>query len=247
MRVVEDRPQVRQPVLDRRAGERDARVGLDRLDLPRLLRPGILDGLRLVDDRQTPRQGRKPGHPRQRAVTGDHQVERAEAIIVQRAQFGGRHRRRVRDQHPQPRREALGFRRPVRQKRRRGDQQRGAMRSLSPLVLQHQQQREHLDRLAQPHVVGEAGAHAQPDEKVEPTHAGLLVRTQLGLEIAARVDVGEAFGRPQSAQHVGEPRAGGHLRPIGGVGRRLVGRRAGQQPHRLCERHAVGLGRPLDG
>ena len=51
---VEDRPQVAEPVLDRRAGERDARVGLERLDGLGLLGRRILDRLGLVEDGQPP-------------------------------------------------------------------------------------------------------------------------------------------------------------------------------------------------
>ena len=58
---VEDRPQVAEPVLDRRAGERDARVGLELLDGPGLLGAGILDRLRLVEHGQAPRRRSEPG------------------------------------------------------------------------------------------------------------------------------------------------------------------------------------------
>src|SRR2546430_16954828 len=51
---VVDRPEVAETVLDGRAGERDARVRLQRLDRLRLPGPGAPDRLRLVEDRQRP-------------------------------------------------------------------------------------------------------------------------------------------------------------------------------------------------
>ena len=52
---VEDRPQVAEPVLDRRAGQGNARFGLELLDRSGLLGGRILDGLRLVEHHQSPR------------------------------------------------------------------------------------------------------------------------------------------------------------------------------------------------
>ena len=45
-----------------------------------------------------------------------------------------------------------------------------------------QQQRDHLNGLAQPHIVGKACAQAQPGEKSEPMDSGFLI----GAEIAAK-------------------------------------------------------------
>jgi hypothetical protein len=49
---VEDRPQLAQVVLDRRAGEAEAVRGIDLLERAAGLGPGVLDGLRLVEDEQ---------------------------------------------------------------------------------------------------------------------------------------------------------------------------------------------------
>ena len=58
---VEDRPQVAEAVLDRRAGEREAAAGRDAAQLLRGLVGRVLDGLRLVEDDAVPRAiGRAP-------------------------------------------------------------------------------------------------------------------------------------------------------------------------------------------
>ena len=72
------------------------------------------------------------------------------------------HRRGMRDDAVEARREALDLRRPVGEQRRRRDEQAGAPRLARVAARsQHQQQRQHLDRLAEAHVVGEAGAEAE--------------------------------------------------------------------------------------
>ena len=53
---VEDRPEIAEAVLDRRAGERDARPRVDLLGGARLLGAGVLDRLRLVEDGESPRR-----------------------------------------------------------------------------------------------------------------------------------------------------------------------------------------------
>ena len=79
----------------------------------------------------------------------------------------------MRQHDPQAWGETRRFRRPVGKQRRRRDEEAWTAGRLPPP--QCQQQGEHLDRLAEPHVVGEAGAKPKPGQKVEPTHAGFLV------------------------------------------------------------------------
>ena len=68
---VEDRPEIAEAVLDRRAGQRDARLRLQRLGRPGLPGARVLDRLRLVEDGQAPVDLGEHGQAQQRAVAGD--------------------------------------------------------------------------------------------------------------------------------------------------------------------------------
>ena len=94
------------------------------------------------------------------------------AVVHQHGELGG---------------EALGLPGPVAGHRGRADDQGGTTRRLAPppalcgrggevLVLQEGQ---HRGRLAQPHVVGQAGAEAEALQHLEPGHAALLVGAEL--------------------------------------------------------------------
>jgi hypothetical protein len=75
----------------------------------------------------------------------------------------------MRDHDLQTRREARGFERPVGQKRSRRDQEawRLLCRALG-LLIERLKQRQDLDRLAETHVVGEAGAEPKLVQEIEP-------------------------------------------------------------------------------
>ena len=62
------------------------------------------------------------------------------------------------------------------------------------------QQRQHLDGLAEPHVVGEAGAEPSPVKQIEPLHARLLIGPQRGLQRFSGVHAGEPVGPAQPGQ-----------------------------------------------
>ena len=237
---VEDRPQVRQAILDRRPGQRDSRIGLELLDLPRLPGSRVLDRLRFVDDRQAPVDCFERRQANERPVARHHQIEVGELRRVEFAQARRRHRRRVGDEQPQAGRKAFGLGRPVGHQRGGDDQQAGAARRRLLLAFDDQQQREDLDRLAESHVVGQAGAESQPGEQVEPANAGLLVGAQIGLELVARIDLRQPLGLAQAVQSFGEPGTGGDCRPVG-VGRLVASseRRAGHQPHRFGKGNAA--------
>ena len=154
------------------------------------------------------------------------------------------------DERLQPRREAFDLRSPIGQQRRRRHQQ-ARLRSGAVLPLENQQQREHLNGLAEPHVVGQAGAQTEFREKVQPAHAHLLVGPQHAMQRIAGFDLRQALRAAQPLQGLGQPGAGDHLRPLGAVrGIGVVGNasgdvRAGEQPHGLAERQAVLLRRAL--
>ena len=73
----------------------------------------------------------------------------------------------MRDQRLKLGSEALDLGRPVGQQRRRRHQQ-ARRRAAAPSALQHQQQRQHLDGLAQTHVVGQARAQSEAGQQVQP-------------------------------------------------------------------------------
>ena len=72
---VEDRPQVAEPILDRRAGQRNARFGLELLDRFGLLGGRVLDGLRFVEHHQSPWCSFEPRRTRQKAVARDDEID----------------------------------------------------------------------------------------------------------------------------------------------------------------------------
>ena len=65
------------------------------------------------------------------------------------------------------------------------------------LLLEHQQQRQDLDRLAQSHVVGEAGAKPQSRQQIKPLHARALIWAQRSAQRFAGIGAGPA--RPAGA------------------------------------------------
>jgi len=93
-------------------------------------------------------------------------------------------------------------------------------------LLEPEQKIDHLHRLAQAHVVGQAGPEPQPRENPAGLAAGLALR------VANR------------GERVAKPAPGGHLRPFGRRLRSLLGAAEvgpGQQPHPLHEVDPVGM------
>ena len=204
------------------------------------LRIRILDGLRFVQHRQTPGDFRNPRHAKQRAVAGDDQIHILKAFLCESLKLRRRQRGRMRDQRLQSRREAFHFRRPVRQQRSRCDQQ-ARLRFRAGLALENQQQRKHLNGLAESHVVGQACTQAEFGQEIKPPHAHLLVGPQGPFQRIAGIDLRQPLRAAQPLQGLRQPGAGDHLRPVGvGYGRIFRGDvRAGKQPHRFAEAEAV--------
>ena len=122
--------------------------------------------------------------------------------------------------------------------------------SLSGLAFEHQQQRQDLDGLAEPHVVREAGPESQLGEQMQPLHARRADRAAACLAGPAGVDarepVGTAQARPASRASQGPATvwlqsmsacAGGAIAGNAGTG---------QHAHRLAERQAIVGGAALD-
>ena len=79
----------------------------------------------------------------------------------------------------------------------------------------NEQQRQDLHRLAEAHIVGEAGTETERGQEVEPADAGLLVRAQCRLERLARIDVRQRFGTAESFERLREPGTGHDAGPLG--------------------------------
>ena len=106
--------------------------------------------------------------------------------------------------------------------------------------LQQQEQAQHLDGLAQSHVVGEAGPQAEAREEPEPADPDLLVRAERRPERRARVGRGQRLGLAQALERRREPLPRDHPGPVVpalGRGRRgsVVDGRPGEEAHRLPE------------
>jgi len=156
----------------------------------------------------------------------------------------------MRDDDTQAGREAVRLGPPVAEQRGRHHDQ---ARRPRLLPLHQQEQRQHLQRLAEPHVVGEAGAQPEAVEEPEPGHAIALVGPQHCAQRVSRIGELAAVGAPQVREHLVEPRPGRHLGPrrlaraVGRlVGRAGIRRRAGQEAHALEEREPFGARLRLD-
>ena len=209
---VEDGPEIAKTILHRRAGQRDARSRVDLLGRLRLLGAGRLDGLRFVQDRDAPRRVEQRGHPEQRSVAGDDEVDTRDPVAIECLQFGASHCRGMRDRRPEARGEPFDLRSPVGQQGCRCDEQTGAPRLVAWRArFHHQQQCQHLHRLAEPHIVGEAGAQAEARQQVQPAHAGLLIRAERCLQGRARIEVRQFVRIAKTGERLRQPRPGDHL------------------------------------
>ena len=74
--------------------------------------------------------------------------------------------------------------------------------------LHHQQQRQHLHRLAEAHVVGEAGAQAETGEQVQPSHADLLIGAQSRLQRCTGIHVRQLGRIAKAGKRLRQPRPG---------------------------------------
>ena len=115
--------------------------------------------------------------------------------------------------------------------------------------LEHQQQRQHLDRLAEAHVVGKTCTKPEPRQQVEPLQTGPLIGTQRAQKVWPGIDTRKPIGVAEPCQRFGEPRPGHGLAPADGgrICRAITANAgAGQQTHGLAERQAFIGGAALD-
>ena len=150
---IHDAPQIEQPIFQRRAGQRQALLGLQLLDRLRDLRAGVFDELRFVENHRAEREFLQLFQvaPQQRVIGDDEIVLRNlfAQVMPRRAAF--------QHQHFQMRREPFGFAPPVVQHGRRANDQR-RLGILGVLLLQPRQPGKRLQRFAQAHVVGQNAA-----------------------------------------------------------------------------------------
>ena len=176
-------------IFHRRTGQREAGLGLNALDRARAHRRGIFDLLRLVQYAEAEADLLQPFDVAANLrIRGDEHVHLFNifcllaSIVLAAGKHHGAHVRR----------ELLNFRLPVVDQRGRRDHKarHAALRLISPL-----NQRQHLDGLAQTHVVRQNAAHAQPSQRLEPGKAALLIGAQTLDGRFALVRVTDRFGQ----------------------------------------------------
>ncbi len=195
-----------------------------------LLGLGVLDVLGLVQD-----QVRPVDLPEQLEVAVQERIAREDqgllrGLLLERRPAGPL--QAVVDHHREVGREPGGLLVPVADDGHRADEQRRpplARRARLPFALD---QCQGLDRLAQAHVVGQAGAQAPSSEEGQPGIAAELVGPQGAVEAVGRVEQLEARGAFELVEQVVEPARCLDARE---------GERAGRL--RLAERHPHGLAR----
>ncbi len=107
------------------------------------------------------------------------------------------------------------------------------LRLLPASRFEHQQQRQDLNGLAEPHVVGKAGPEPQLCKQMEPLHARMLIGPQRPVKRSTGIDARRPVWLAQRCQRLGEPGPGNGLAPVD------VGSRRGLD-RRKCRRRTAG-------
>ncbi len=176
-----DRPQVADVVFDRGAGEGDAVVARQRACGLRLLRFGVLDVLRLVEDDAGPVYFLENVEVAvEQGVAGEDESVLLR-LLLERGAFLAL--TAVVNQDRQIGREALRFLVPVADDGHGADEQHRSPAIAFPVALD---EGERLHGLAETHVVGQAGAQARTAQEAEPGVAAHLVRTQRAVKPCRR-------------------------------------------------------------
>src|SRR5438552_5595963 len=175
----EQAPQLTEMIFDRCAAQRQPVPALQETHRLRRFRVGILDGLGLVENAIVEEHIlEEQGVAAQRAIGGEDDVvvlEMVAAALTANAAMV---------EYTQLRREAGGLLFPVKDQRARGNNQRRLEASARTLAVglavsaklpARVEQGQHLYRLTQPHVIGEAAAEPEPLQKVQPAEPILLV------------------------------------------------------------------------
>ncbi len=204
---VEDRPQLAQPVLDRGPGEGQAGGAADGAQGPRRRRLRVLRVLGLVGDHQA-EAGRRQrlGVPAGDAVARDDDLVRGQVLEA----AGGT----VVTADHAPGSEPPHLALPVAEQRRRADHERRSSVGGGPVEVEG----DHLQRLPETHVVGQAAAEPGVDHGVQPRDATGLVRAELDVGRQTEGDAELALRRAgDGGQAAGQLRQ----RPVGDHGNGL--------------------------
>ncbi len=243
---VEERAQVGERILHRRAGEQKAPLGAQAAQGPGVLGAPVLEVLGLVGDRAGELEALKERLvPHEGAVAGDDQVQRPERRGARQPPVA------MVDEDAQVRGEARGLAPPVLQQGGRADDQ-GRHRS-GPA--DGGEEAQGLQGLPEAHLVGEDPAQPVAVQMPEPGDPEALVRPQPAVQLRRQ-------GRRRQARELAQGRAAG---PPGGrrleawrqLGQELLGRRhlRGAHPPALPRRHgplrvsgqrALGLAQPAE-
>ena len=174
---VHDRPELVEPVLDRRARHRERAARVEPAQRARPLGGGVLDVLRLVEQQPVPADQRRASSMSRVAMSYEvitTSLERATSHEL----GAGEPLAAVVEVDAQRRREPLDLPRPLPGDAHRADDERGAERLDAELLPLRGEHRDRLDRLAEPHVVGEDRADPEVAEQPQPAVAALLEREE---------------------------------------------------------------------
>ena len=143
-------------------------------------------------------------------------------------------------------REPRGLGGPVGDQRGGHHQERAAFALLADA---QEQERQDLHGLAKPHVVGEAGAQAEPVQQPEPGDPCPLVGAQRGLQLRARVGLAPLGGGAQFVERLRKPVARDHAGPLllFGRARRVAFARLGEPAGAGEQAQALGEAEPVCG
>ena len=208
----QQRPQVAEGVLHRRAGDGQPEGGAQVAGHRVHLRGAVLQELCLVEDHPAPVESAVlAGVDPQERVAGDHHVRPRHLVRHGGAALAGGG---VQDAHVEVRGELLGLGRPHGHHGARRDHE--ERRPLGPGLARVGEEREGLDGLAQAHVVGQDPAEVLLPQEREPAQALLLVGAQVGLQAGGARGLGEALDGGQT------PDGGGPLRVLVHLVRELL-------------------------
>ena len=271
---VEDRPELGEVVLDRGAGQGHARAGSDGAQAAGGGGAGVLDVLGLVGDDQPPGHLAElagavlgGGVDAHRAVGGEHEAgvavgrARVEQRRLEQRGFSGvgastdtgepgqRAGAAVEAAYGDPGSEPPDLGLPVAEQAGRADHQRrrGRLPVGAGSLGAVQVQRDQGERLAQPHVVGQAGAQPETGELGEPGEAVALVVAQRGLQRRRRLD---GLAGRSGAQLLADLQQRGPDDHLGGLvlpQRRDAAERSGDGLGRLDVAHQPLAGLARDG
>ena len=207
-----DRPQLGQPILDRGAGQRHPAGRGNRPNRPGLSGAGVLDLVGLVEHKPTPADlGERVAVQADERVRGEHHIVRGgpfdEGRLVRK-----KPRRAVVNHDLERRGEPIELALPIPKHRDRTHDQRRTVGRVG------ENTGDELCRLAQPHVVGQAGAEPQPAQKRQPAHTACLIGAQLADEPCKVRDRGDRAVRrfvEKPAQPARRRRSGQQLAAMG--------------------------------